>query len=83
MDYLALQLAGTVGVLILEPLNQRVIDHFWGRTENDTAYGNVIWDVNKAFRVGFEVAWRETLFRDPTAPNNRGMFFHTQFAWSF
>jgi hypothetical protein len=56
---------------------------FLGRIENSTLYGNLMWDINAAFRVAFEVAWRETDYRNPLVPDNEGMFFHTQFTWNF
>jgi hypothetical protein len=49
--------------------------------DNSTVYGNLLWDLNQTFRVGFEVTWRETnylLLPDKAAPG-----FHTQFQWSF
>jgi hypothetical protein len=55
----------------------------FGRVENSTIYGNLLWDLTKSFRVAFEVSWRETDYKNPIVPDNEGAFFHTQFAWSF
>jgi hypothetical protein len=52
-----------------------------GILRNHTYFGNVIWDVTKNFRLGFEATWRETaydLLRD-----NEGATFHTQVQLSF
>lgn len=54
-----------------------------GRVENNTLYGNVIWDVTETLRVAFEVSRRETDYLNPIVPDNEGMFFHTQFALRF
>jgi hypothetical protein len=54
-----------------------------GRTFNSTAYSNLLWDVNQAFRVGFEFAYRKTEYKDPTNLPNDGASFHTQFQWAF
>jgi hypothetical protein len=48
---------------------------------NQTYYVTTIWDVTKAFRVGFQVSYLKTnyaLLRD-----NEGLIFHTQFQWRF
>ena len=52
-----------------------------GRLYNSTVYGNLLWDLNATFRVGFELAWRETEYRADI--DNEGLGFHTQFQWSF
>jgi hypothetical protein len=52
-----------------------------GILRNQTYFGNVIWDVTKNLRLGFEATWRETaydLLRD-----NEGATFHTQVQLSF
>jgi hypothetical protein len=56
---------------------------FLGRTQNSTAYANLLWDVSESFRVAFEVAQRETDYKHPLVPDNDGTTFHTQFTWSF
>jgi hypothetical protein len=48
---------------------------------NETYFGNVFWDVTKAFRVGFEVSYRETSYRG--LPDNDGVIYHTQVQWKF
>ncbi len=54
-----------------------------GRTYNSTFYSNLLWDVNASFRIGFEVAYRQTEYKDPTSLPNEGIGFHTQFQWAF
>jgi hypothetical protein len=51
-----------------------------GRTRNETYFANTLWDINPTFRVGFELAWRET---QRALANNEGVGFHTQFQWAF
>ena len=51
------------------------------RLRNETIYGNLLWDVNDSFRIGFEVTWRETTYQ--TLLDNEGAGFHTQFRWRF
>lgn len=52
-----------------------------GRVRNDVIFGNVLWDINQAFRIGFEVTWRETHYK--SLPDNEGAGFHTQLQWAF
>ncbi|MCP4890852.1 MAG: hypothetical protein GY904_30175 [Planctomycetaceae bacterium] len=52
-----------------------------GRTKNQTYFANMIWDVNSTFRVGGELAYRDTDYLG--LPDNDGLGFHTQFQWSF
>jgi hypothetical protein len=50
-------------------------------TRNQTVFGNLIWDITRQLRVGFEATWRETnyvLLRD-----NEGVGLHTQVQWAF
>jgi hypothetical protein len=54
-----------------------------GRTLNSTIYSNLLWDVNQAFRIGFEFTWRKTDYKSSLNPNNEGAGFHTQFQWAF
>jgi hypothetical protein len=54
-----------------------------GRVRNTTLYSNLLWDINQAFRVAFEFAWRETDYASPGIPDNEGAGFHTQFQWAF
>ncbi|MEZ6071563.1 MAG: hypothetical protein R3C10_15185 [Pirellulales bacterium] len=53
----------------------------FGRVRNDVIYANLLWDVSQAFRVGFEVTWRETHYK--SLPDNEGAGFHTQLQWAF
>lgn len=48
---------------------------------NETFFANLIWDINKAFRVAGEVTYRQTdyLF----LPDNDGVGLHAQFRWKF
>ena len=55
--------------------------HPTGRIKNETYFANAIWDVNSTFRIGTELAWRETAYS--VLPDNDGVGFHTQFQWSF
>jgi hypothetical protein len=48
---------------------------------NDTWFANLIWDPNKYFRLGFEVAYRKTAYT--LVPNNNGLSFQTQFQFKF
>ena len=51
------------------------------RERNETIFGNLIWDLNQSFRIGFETTYRET---DNTSTlDNEGAGFHTQFQWGF
>ena len=52
-----------------------------GRVYNSTIFGNLLWDVSPALRIGFELAWRETHYN--TLLDNEGIGFHTQFQWAF
>jgi hypothetical protein len=54
-----------------------------GRVFNSTLYGNILWDLNQAFRIGFEFTWRETNYRAAALPDNEGAGFHTQLQWTF
>jgi len=48
---------------------------------NDTWFANLIWDPNKYFRLGFEVAYRKTAYT--LFSNNNGLSFQTQFKLKF
>ena len=52
-----------------------------GRVRNETYFANLIWDINKSYRIAFECTWRETHFR--SLADNEGFGLHTQFQWSF
>jgi hypothetical protein len=51
------------------------------RSQNQTYFSNLIWDVTPLFRVGFEFTWRETDY--VALIDNEGAGFHTQFQWKF
>jgi hypothetical protein len=55
----------------------------FGRTFNSTIYSNLLWDVNKTFRIAFEATYRHTDYKDPTSLSNEGFGFQTQFQWTF
>ena len=55
----------------------------FGRTYNSTLYSNLLWDLNKTFRIAFEATYRETKYKEPTNLPNYGVGFHTQFQWTF
>jgi hypothetical protein len=48
---------------------------------NETYFANIIYDVTKHFRVGFETTWRRTAY--PLSLTNQGMTFQTVVQWSF
>jgi hypothetical protein len=50
-------------------------------TRNETAFANVIWDITKQLRVGFEFTWRKTNY--VALRDNQGTGYHTQVQWSF
>ena len=58
-------------------------NNLFGRTYNSTLYSNLLWDLNKSFRIGFEVTYRKTDYKEPTNLPNEGFGFHTQFPWTF
>jgi len=51
------------------------------RERNETIFGNLIWDLNQSYRIGFEVTYRKT--DNTSVLDNEGAGFHTQFRWSF
>lgn len=53
------------------------------RTYNSTYFSNLIWDINHALRVAFELTYRQTHYQSPSLLDNHGPGFHTQFQWSF
>jgi hypothetical protein len=48
---------------------------------NQTCYVTTIWDVTKAFRIGFQVSHVRTAYA--VLPDNQACIFHTQFMWKF
>ena len=55
----------------------------FGRTYNSTIWSNLIWDLDKSYRVAFEATYRRTEYKEPTNLPNKGYGFHTQFQWKF
>jgi hypothetical protein len=55
----------------------------FGRTYNSTLYGNLLWNLDKTFRIAFEATHRKTEYKEPTNLPNEGFGFQTQFAWTF
>ena len=55
----------------------------FGRTYNSTFCSNLLWDLDKTFRIAFEATYRQTEYKEPTNLPNEGFGFHTQFAWTF
>lgn len=51
------------------------------RIRNETYFANLLWDVNKTLRIGFEYTYRETEYA--ALPGNQGSGYHGQFRWSF
>lgn len=49
--------------------------------QNRTFFANLIWDVTRQFRVGFEFTWRKTDY--VRLPDNDGVGLHTQLQWAF
>jgi len=50
-------------------------------TRNDTIFSNLIWDVSKSLRVGFELTYRQTEYA--VLPANDGFGAHTQIQFKF
>jgi hypothetical protein len=48
---------------------------------NQTCYATTIWDVTKAFRVGFQISYLKTNYA--ILKDNEGFIFHTQLQWKF
>jgi hypothetical protein len=48
---------------------------------NQTYYATTIWDVTKAFRIGFQVSYLKTNYS--VLKDNEGFIFHTQLQWKF
>jgi hypothetical protein len=56
----------------------------FGRTYNSTLYGNLLWNLDKTFRIAFEATYRKTEYKErPLFLPNEGLGLHTQFAWFF
>jgi hypothetical protein len=68
-----------VGYGVNDPLDREVAPGQIVR--NRTVFGNLIWDVSRAFRLGCEVTWRKTAYRG--AENAEGATFQTVAQWNF
>ena len=55
----------------------------FGRTYNSAFYSNLIWDVDKTFRIGFEVTYRKTKYKDANQPAQRRIRFPYPVPWTF
>jgi hypothetical protein len=69
-----------MGYAFDDPLDRDVA--FDQITKNETFYSNLLWDLTRQFRLGFEVTWRKTEYAIPIL-DNEGVGFHTQAQWAF
>ena len=84
--YLTPHLHSHTGIGIDDPNNNDITaipNNLFGRTYNSTVWSNLLWDVNKSFRIAFEATYRQTRYKEPTNLPNDGFGFHTQFQWAF
>ena len=84
--YLTPNLHSHTGIGIDDPNDNDITaipNTLFGRTYNSTLYSNLIWDLDKTFRIAFEVTYRKTEYKEPTNLPNEGFGFHTQFQWTF
>ena len=79
-----------IGYGVDSPLSQDVADGVeepffggTGRTYNSTIFANLYWDVSSSLRIGNEVTWRQTHYKNPLLLDNAGFGYHSQFQWSF
>ena len=84
--YLTPNLHSHTGIGIDDPNDNDITaipNTLFGRTYNSTLWSNLIWDLNKTYRIAFEATYRKTEYKEPTNLPNEGFGFHTQFAWTF
>ena len=86
--YLTPNLHSHTGILIDDPNDKDITAvpfNLFGRTYNSTIWSNLIWDVNKKYRIAFEATYRKTEYKELLQTNlpNEGFGFQTQFAWFF
>ena len=79
-----------IGYGVDSPLSQDVADGVeepffggTGRTYNSTIFANLYWDISASLRIGNEVTWRKTHYKNPLLLDNDGFGYHSQFQWSF
>ena len=79
-----------VGYGVDSPLSQDIAvgvpEEFFGgtgRTYNSTIFANLYWDVSSSLRIGNEITWRKTNYKNPLLLDNDGFGYHSQFQWSF
>ena len=75
--YLMPCLHSHTGIGIDDPNNNDITaipNSLFGRTYNSTLYSNLLWDVNKSFRIAFEATYRQTYYKEPTNLPNEGRF---------
>ena len=68
--YLTPCLHSHTGILIDDPNDNDITaipNTLFGRTYNSTLYSNLIWDLDKSFRIAFEATYRKTDYKDPTS----------------
>jgi hypothetical protein len=64
-----------LGVFRQDPLDPFSVVLAGQRTRNSVAWGNVIWNLNESFDLGFEVSHRETKYVAPSQTND-AMIYH-------
>jgi hypothetical protein len=90
--YLKPNLHNHTGIFIDDPNNKDITglpNTFFGRTRNRGIYDTLLWDIGmekKRFRVGVELMFRKTEYKDPVITGrfpNSGFGIHPQFQWLF
>jgi hypothetical protein len=84
--YLTPALHSHTGIGIDDPNNNDITaipNSLFGRTYNSTVFSNLLWDLDKTFRIAFEATYRHTVYKEPTNLPNQGFGFQTQFMWAF
>jgi hypothetical protein len=90
--YLKQNVHNHTGIFIDDPVNKDITgipNTFFGRTRNRGIYNTLLWDIGmekKRFRVGAELMFRKTEYKDPVTTGrfpNSGFGIHPQFQWLF